>query len=199
MDISREDAKESLEQIQSIISRTRKIIASGSVSPLLIVWGAVWVVGYLAMYIFTPRPAEPPKYPNFSLILTIIWAVLILVGIATSFIFGAIKSPTKSPHNKRFGFFWFFLFIFADIYLVLLWPWNNYQMHAFVAVLVMFAYVIMGLWFDRFLLWLGLATTALIVVGFYLFLFQPAFWLWMAAMGGGTLLVTGLYIRKAWR
>ena len=199
MDLSKEEAQDSLNQIEAVFARTRKAIASGSASALLILWGAIWVAGYLSIYAFTPRAAEAPEYPRFSLILTIIWAVLILIGVVDSWIIGVRKSPTKSPHNQRLGFFWFFLFVYANVWLVLLWPWNHYQMQAFVAALVMFAYVVMGLWFDRFLLWLGLAVTTLIVLGYFLFLFQPTFWLWMAVMGGGTLMTTGLYIRKAWR
>ena len=63
----------------------------------------------------------------------------------------------------------------------------------------MFMYVVMGLWAGRLLFWLGVVMTLLIVSGFFLFYLQPAFWLWLAVLGGGTLAGTGLYIRKAWR
>jgi hypothetical protein len=65
------------------------------------------------------------------------------------------------------------------------------------ATIPMFAYVVMGLWLDHFILWIGLAVTALTLVG--LFFLQPYFWLWMAVTGGGMLLGTGLYIRYQWK
>lgn len=60
----------------------------------------------------------------------------------------------------------------------------------------MFAYVVMGLWTDRFLMWLGLFVTATALAGY--FLVNPYFCLWMAVTGGGALMVTGLYIRHRW-
>jgi hypothetical protein len=39
--------------------------------------------------------------------------------------------------------------------------------------------------------------TALILIG--LFCFAAFFWWWIAIFGGGTLIVTGFYIRYFWR
>jgi hypothetical protein len=61
----------------------------------------------------------------------------------------------------------------------------------------MLCYVIAGLWFDTYLLWLGLVMTAFILVG--LFCFAAIFWWWIAIFGGGTLIVSGFYIRYFWR
>jgi hypothetical protein len=61
----------------------------------------------------------------------------------------------------------------------------------------MLCYVIAGIWFDLYLLWLGLIIAALILVG--LFVFSAFFWLWIAVFGGGTLILTGVYVRYFWR
>ncbi len=54
----------------------------------------------------------------------------------------------------------------------------------------------MGIWFSRDLVVIGLATTILALVGF---LAVPhLFNLWMAFLGGGTLIGSGLYIRQRW-
>ncbi len=61
----------------------------------------------------------------------------------------------------------------------------------------MLAYVVMGLWLDRFLTWLGAAVTVATVIGF---LFAPHyFFLWTAAAGGGALVISGVFIRRFWR
>jgi len=205
MDISKQEAQGSLDQIQAAVSQTRKRIAAGSTAPLLILWGAIWFVAYLVTYL-----SYPFEFELYCLRLThrvsigihiagLCWLVLVLIGMGASWIIGVRRAPVKSPHNKRWGFCWLILFVYAGVWLALLWPWNEYQINAFLASLPMFAYVVMGLWADRVLLWLGIVVTLLIIAGFFLFLFQPAFWLWMAILGGGALAGTGLYIRKAWR
>ncbi len=205
MDVSKEQAEGSLGQVQAVTVQTRRKIAAGSTAPLLILWGAIWFVAYLGTYV-----ADLLEFKIYCFRLTsrisigihaagMCWMVLIPIGMVASWIIGVSKAPVKSPHNKRFGFSWLILFIYAILWLTLLWPWNEYQMSAFLASIPMFAYIVMGLWADRVLLWLGIVVTLLIIVGFFLFYLQPAFWLWMAVLGGGTLGGTGLYIRKAWR
>ena len=205
MDISEKEAQDSLDQIQSTFGQTKKKIAAGSTAPILILWGAIWFAAYLGTYV-----AYLLEFKVYCLRLTssfsigihvtgLCWMVLVLIGMAASWVLGVKRSPVKSPHNKRWGLCWLILFVYAGVWLSLLWPWNDYQISAFLASVPMFAYVVMGLWADRVLLWLGIVVTLLIIVGFFLFHFQPAFWLWMAILGGGSLAGTGLYIRKAWR
>ena len=205
MDVSKDDAQSYLEQIQAIFGQTKKKIAVGSTAPLLILWGAIWFVAYLGTYV-----ADLLEFKVYCFRLTsrisigihtagLCWMVLVPIGMVASWIIGVSRAPVKSPHDKNLGFSWLILFIYAILWLTLLWPWNDYQISAFLASLAMFAYVVMGLWADRLLFWLGLVVTLLIIVGFFLFHYQPLFWLWMAILGGGALAGTGLYIRKAWR
>jgi hypothetical protein len=205
MDTSKEEARYYLEQIHEILSHTKKKIAAGSTAPLLIIWGGIWFVAYLVAYlchlldfnkIYTLRLTDRISVGTDIAGLT--WTVLVPIGIAASWIVGVRKSPTRSPHNKRWGLCFLIIFVYGGLWLALLWPWNEYQANAFVASLPMFAYVIMGLWADRVLLWLGIVVTLLIIVGFFLLHLQPLFWLWMAVLGGGTLGGTGLYIRVRW-
>ena len=205
MNVSKDDAQSYLEQIQATFGQTKKKIAAGSTAPLLILWGAIWFVAYLGTYV-----ADLLEFKVYCFRLTsrisigihtagLCWMVLVPIGMVASWIIGVSRAPVKSPHNKRFGFSWLILFIYAILWLTLLWPWNEYQINAFLASIPMFSYVVMGLWADRLLFWLGLVVTLLIIVGFFLFHYQPLFWLWMAILGGGALAGTGLYIRKAWR
>ncbi len=205
MDISEKEAQDSLDQIQVTFGQTKKKIAAGSTAPILILWGAIWFVAYLGTYVAYLLEFKVYNFrltSRFSIgvhVAGLCWMVLVVIGIAASWVLGVKRAPVKSPHNKRWGFCWLILFVYAGVWLSLLWPWNDYQMNAFLASVPMFAYVVMGLWVDRVLLWLGIVVTVLIIVGFFLFHFQPAFWLWMAILGGGALAGTGLYIRKAWR
>ncbi len=205
MEISKEQAQDSLKQIENMAVQTRRKIAASSAGPILIIWGTIWFVAYLGTYL-----SYFVEWKGYQLIIgdhftasfgitSLIWPVLIVIGIAASWYIATRKAPTRNVHNKRLGLTWLILFVYSNVWLVLLTPWNEYQISAFAASLPMFAYIIMGLWMDRFLLWLGVVVTLLIIAGFFLFHFHPLFWLWMAVLGGGTLGGTGLYIHIRWR
>lgn len=73
-------------------------------------------------------------------------------------------------------------------------------MNAFICTVIMFTYVVSGLYETgaKFMLWLGLAGTAITLIGFYII---PAsyYCLWMAPAFGGALFGTGLYLKLMWR
>lgn len=194
MNISREDAQDSLEQIEAVASRTRKTIISRYDSGILILWGAVWFIAFIGTHFFL-------------LWVWHMWTILGTVGIVGTILIcwrqSRLAKPTKISADKKLGwrFFWFWTFLFAYmfIWLNILAPFNGRQMNAFMCTAIMFAYVTMGLWSrSYYILWLGLAVTCTTLVGFYLI--PPSYYcLWMAPMAGGALLGTGLYIRLRWR
>jgi len=107
---------------------------------------------------------------------------------------------------RKIGAFWFFLYLYAGLWLWLLLPFVRVgsreeslllfkHFGAIMATIPMLAYVVMGLWGAKYYLYLGLGVTALIVVG--LVALQPYFWLWLAFAGGGMWIGTGLVLR--WR
>ncbi len=75
-------------------------------------------------------------------------------------------------------------------------PQINRKIAAFWATVPMFAYILIGLWLDRFFIWLGALVTVATVVGYYFI--GEYFYLWMAVCGGGALIASGLFIRKNW-
>ena len=195
MDIPQSEARESLSQIDDTVEQTKRMVAYAGGDVLFVVWGVIWVLGYLSSQ-FLP------------LVTGWVWLVLVATGIITSVVVSKRHMPVKSPLDKRIAWFWWLLFGYVGLWFVLLSPfievhgheqsqmfWKHYG--ALVATVPMFAYVVTGLWLDHFMIWIGLAVTALTVLG--LLLLQPYFFLWMAITGGGTLLVTGLVIRKRWR
>lgn len=195
MDVSKEEAQKSLGQIQDTVQRTKKMVAYAGVDTIFIVWGVIWVLGYLSTH-FLP------------LLCLWIWLVLVAAGFIISVIVGRRSMPVRSPAGKRIAWFWLLLFFYVSLWIALLFPFIKVRGHeqsqmfwrhmgAILATVPMFAYVVMGLWLAHFMIWIGLAVTALTFLG--LFVIQPYFWLWMAAAGGGTLIGTGLFIRNRWR
>ncbi len=192
MNVSNEDAQASLAAVTKTMLRTRKAVAAGYSSPLLILWGLLWVAAYTASHFYL-------KYAD------VIFEAMAGVGLLGSFFVlrrvkqtMPVKEPVEEKINLRMGALWGSLFIYVFIWLNLLGPVNGLQMNAFISTAVMFAYVIMGLWFAAyFMVWLGLAVTATTLAGFYLL--TPYYCLWMAVTAGGLLLGTGLYLHARWR
>jgi hypothetical protein len=196
--ITQEEARSSLAEIDRTTQRIRLAIASGTAAPLLVLWGAVWFVCYSGEQ-FVPRFSQA------------IWAVLIVVGTIASLLSGfrqtPVKTPSSSPLMGRLGLAWLILFAFGFLWATFLGPWEmphgtygallERKLAAFICTVCMFAYVIMGLWLGRFLLYLGALVTVTTLVGYF---FVPTyFYAWMAVTGGGSLIFTGLFIRKFWR
>jgi hypothetical protein len=57
-------------------------------------------------------------------------------------------------------------------------------------------YVVSGIWFDNYLLWVGIIITALTVATI---LFLPALFWASTALCGATLVASGFYVRSSWR
>jgi hypothetical protein len=192
MNVSQEDARESLKMIKATSNHTRKVVASTYASGLLILWGLIWVVGFMSVH-FYPRRAG------------YIFNALNTVGIIATILICTKwprKAATKTSASQnifwRFLGLWFLLFAFASLWLLLLRPSQGVQVCAFLCTVAMFGYVVIGLWFGSyFMVWLGLIVTGLTFLGYHVF--PGYFYLWMSPMGGGALLATGIYIRLRWR
>lgn len=190
MEISKEEARNSLDQIESMATRTRQTIAASYDSGLLIMWGLICIAAFLGTHYFGAWAWY-------------IWMILAGIGCAVTLVvcwyqFHRAK-PVKVPAGERLGWriFWFWSLLFGYIFmwLAILRPYRAIQLNAFICTAVMFAYVVMGLWLKSYyMLWLGLLVTCITLVGLYVI--PPSYYcLWMAPTGGAAFLATGLYIR----
>jgi hypothetical protein len=194
MNVTREDAVQSLAQVEEVTMKTKQALASAYAGPFLILWGFIWIVAYLGTQYF-------PVWANT------IWGILSLFGaVGTVFISKRRYSqgPARKSHSARqfmlrTVLFWPLVFVYACVWLNIVKPNNGLEVNAFLVTVIMFAYVVMGLWFDSWIMTaLGLVVTAFTLVGF--FLVPPAnYCLWMAVTAGGSLLGTGLFMKLWWR
>ena len=194
MNVTNEDAVQSLAQVEEVMAKTRQSLVSAYAGSFLVLWGFIWVVSYLGTYVF-------PEWANW------IWNISSALGaIGTFFVirhqFG--QGPVKrNPSDKQFLLrtilFWPLVFAYAFVWLSIFKPGNGIEFNAFLVTVIMFAYVVMGRWFDSWLMsTLGIVITGFTLVGFHL---VPAeyYCLWMAFTAGGGLLGTGLYMKLRWR
>ena len=191
MDISTQDARESLDEVHDVATRTRKATSAAIAGPIFMLWGIVWITAFTISH-FLPRWSGEA------------WLILDLIGVVGSLLvaFGH-RAPVKmSPASRKLGWrifaLWLCLSPFIAVWLLLLAPFNDLQMYAFICTIPMFALVVTGLWLETYsLLLVGFAVTGAIVLGYLQF--QTQFGPWMALTGGGTMFVVGLIIRLRWR
>ncbi len=192
MEINRAEAEASLGEIEQAMAHTRGVISSGIAAPLLMMWGVIWALAFGLSFAWPDRQGQ-------------IWLVADSGGLLGTLAVIWWKRRQEAMHSERgrwlgIRLFWFAILLCAYGFAWgwLLKPQNDRQIGAFIVMLVMFGYVVLGLWLESpFLLMLGLAVTALTIAG-YLFLTET-FNLWMAIAGGGALFVSGLYMRLKWR
>jgi hypothetical protein len=192
MDINRAEAEESLGEIQQIMAQTRRAISAGIAAPLLMLWGLIWGAAFGANYAWPGHEGQ-------------VWSVADTIGLVGTVAVcwrtrrrGAVRSERARRLGARLFWFSILLIVYGFAWGSLIGPHNERQMAAFIVMLVMFGYVILGLWLESgFMLGLGLAVTALTMAGYLLL--RETFNLWMAVAGGGALATSGLYMRLKWR
>ena len=119
-----------------------------------------------------------------------------------SFAIGVFQSrQIRTPIDKRFIGAVAAILGFGILWPVVLngsgHPPNDIGTFAFICLLVMQIYVLSGIWFDNYLLFIGLLVSALIVIG--VLFFAHIFWIWFAVFCGGPVFLSGFVVRYAWR
>lgn len=194
MDLSPGQAAESLKEIERTQRRSAEAHDYAHSSPQFILWGLLWMVGYTGSYLL----------PNYGFVQGInwLWFGLCLIGVISSSILGRRRyrhlAPEVIAKGKAIGLRWgmtmlvFYVFLFA-VFMVMR-PRNPLVSGAFIPLLIAAIYSVMGIWRGLRFLFAGIALAALTLGGwFYLY---PYFLLWMAAVGGGSLVLVGLWLRK---
>ncbi len=150
-------------------------------------WGVVWIA--MATTAQVGGAAAIQRYFPF---------LALGGGLASGLIGWWQRQAVRIPLDRRFLGVACAVLGFAGIWPLVLRPaFSNEAIFAYISLLVAQFYVVAGIWFDSYLLWLGLILAALLLVGFWWFL--PVFWIWVGVCGGGALIVGGLYVRFFWR
>jgi hypothetical protein len=176
------EAKSTLRDIEKTENRAAASQLGRGAAPHLIVWGVVWTIGYLAGAIDVRT--------NW------IWIPLTLSGVAASYLIdrrlnrGAIKG-----FSWRYAASFVAIGVFIAALFSILRPREYNQIAAFYPLVIGLYYAFMGIWTKGWrMLPLGAALIILTVVGYY---FLPDHYLyWMAAVGGGGLILGGLWMRS---
>jgi hypothetical protein len=189
VNMSTSEAEEALVAIQTMAQRTRQSIASGGTYITLIVTGVVWLIGFVCTQ-FLPQD-----------IVGYIWGGLSILGGAIGTFLGfrmgkRVRSPATTPTVKRVVLFWLLLALYGITIIAIAHPTDGKQATLFVIMFIMLGQLAMGLLFSFSSVWWALPITFLALAGY--FLLPGTFYLWMAILGGGGMIILGLYIRFRW-
>jgi hypothetical protein len=186
MPITTQEAADALQDIARTQHRASVLRGYERGGPHLILWGLIWVLGYGTCDL-APALANPA------------WLALDLVGICGSFLIGraAVTSKTSasSGYGTRFAALGITIFAFVAATYYILQPHDLAQFGAFPALLVALIYSVVGIWRGSRWAIAGIALGLCTVAGYAFF--REHYMLWMALIGGGTLIVTGLWLRRA--
>jgi hypothetical protein len=136
----------------------------------------------------------------------LIWIAIVPVGMIAGFLIerrAALRHDAQADPSRRravarlrrlFNGTALIAFAFITATCVVMSPVTPRQVGAFIPLVVAASYAVLGLWIGARFIAVGAALAALTLGGFLLL---PAhFELWMAAVGGGALLVGGLWLRR---
>lgn len=184
MGISKTEAASALADIESTAGRGRLLKGYHIGGPILMVWGVVWAAGYTAMGVLPPE--------RWGLV----WLVLDTIGIVSTVLLGRRGGNGAA----RAGYGWRImtgilavLAFFAATY-TLFRPTSLDVALAYPGVVTGLIYAGIGIAYAPRYLWIGAVVFAASLVGY--FVFQPWLAFWMAAVGGGALFVSGLWLRR---
>lgn len=184
MAISPGQAAAALEEIERTERRTRVSGGYRTGSPYLILWGCMWAIGYVGCGLV------PPQDWGW------VWLPLIVIGTAGSIWFGSRPSAARTGASgwRAFGMaLTVALFVVATCFIFRVADPLPYLV--FPSLVTGLVYGFAGLFsgLPR-LVWIGAAVSLIPLFGYVVTPALTAFW--VAAAGGGGLILGGLWLRQ---
>ncbi|HWW28361.1 MAG TPA: hypothetical protein VNZ85_20925 [Caulobacter sp.] len=185
MGISKTEAASALADIENTAGRGRLLKGYQVGGPILMVWGAVWAVGYTAMGVL------PPERWGLA------WLVLDAIGVVATVLLSRRggKAEAKAGQGWKVGAGVVAIMAFMAATYTIFRPTSVEPAIVYPGLMTGLVYAGVGIAFAPRYLWIGASVFAASLVGW--FFFQPWLAFWMAAVGGGGLFVGGLWLRRA--
>ena len=182
--IDSKQAADALSDIDDIVRRVRQSQIYDTASQLMMLWRALVFAGNLVTYL-------TPRYADYAWILVYVGGV---AGSAAVSVVNRAKSGVRSFDLRIFAAYLMF-FAFGFFCVNVLGHFTPRQLGTFWPIYFMLMYCMAGLWFGYAFIAIGVAVTALTLIGYYFI--GAAFPLWMAFVNGGGLILGGLWMRRS--
>jgi hypothetical protein len=183
MPVSPVEAKDTLRDISATARASSTFYGYRRAAPHLILWGIIWFIGYGAAYFL----------PSW----TFVWPLVVIFGVIGSFWFGRQSGKTRSSQGAwRYAATTLTIFLFIAAIFAIMQPRSEAQVGAFFPILVALFYCLIGIWMHGMRMIVAGVTIAALTLGGFFWLPQ-IFPLWMALVGGGSLVLGGYWLRSA--
>jgi len=186
MSLSGEEAKTHLSEAETAGRRSSQLYHYHKASPHLMMWGGIWVLGY-------GGTALSPPYSD------LIWTILVLAGVAGGAWIGRCSSTWgwgeagRNPKSWRMVSLAAIAVFFVMATYAIMQPTHGPQFAAYPALITGTVYAAIGLWIGIRYVVTGILVVALTLFGFY-HLQEYILW-WLAFVGGGSMILAGLWFR----
>lgn len=190
MQVNAHEAEEALASVDATMQKVRRAVVDGGTHYFFILWGIIWLFGFLGSHFFNERTA------GFA------WMVLTILGSTSSAVIGVVqgrrvRKANASTTSRRIGLFWLTLFAYCSLVVWIARPLDGKQSAMLIVIFAMLGWIAMGFLLSQSIIKFALLLTAVAFAGYYLL--PNYFYLWMALLGGGTMIGCGLYIHFRWR
>jgi hypothetical protein len=181
--IDPKEAARALNDIEQIVQRVRQSRIYDIASQIMIAAGVLVVAGNIANYL-------SPRYSTYIWLTVNVLNVAIAAALITM---GARQTGVRFDFRVLAAFLLFYAF--GILCSSVLGHYGPRELGAFWPIYFMLFYCIAGFWFGRAFIIIGLGIIVLTLIG-YFFVEGSAFLLWMAAVNGGGLILSGLWMRR---
>jgi hypothetical protein len=182
--IDPKQAAQALNDIEQMVQRVRQSRIYDIASQIMIAAGVLVLAGNITNFL-TPRHAG------------FIWITVNVLTVASAAALSTIGGRRNGMPTFDFRVLAAFLLFYGFGILCsgVLGHFGPREQGAFWPIYFMLFYCMAGLWFGRAFVLMGLAIIVLTLIG-YFFIEGGVFLLWMAAVNGGGLILSGLWMRR---
>lgn len=180
MPLSKSEAADALRMVETTERYSGELRGYAAAAPYFFIWGLVWAAGYALT-------AQQPDQRQ------IIWGGAIAVGTVLSVLNGMRAGGGRASVGRSLAFGGA-IAAFIGFTTIVMAPLQPRQVDAFIPLATAAIYVFVGIWGGARFGLAGLVLAAVTVAGY--FVAGDAFGYWMAAAGGGVLMLTGIWLRS---
>ena len=187
MNVTKNDAETALRDAGRAGEHSLTLFHYELASPYLLLWGVLWIIAGIIATI-------SPESTGMG------WLIVDTIGIiATGYLVASdarrIDKDNIRNEGLRYGATVIVLTAFITMTFVVFAPVSGVEVQTFITILIAAIYMILGLWTGYRLAVIGAILAVLVVSAFF---YTPAqFPLMVSILGGGALILGGLWMRRA--